>query len=143
MISQATGMVINLEDAYLTGTNHYYNIPRQTLQNISDHYDVALVEKRAKELLDNAKLLNRQTGGDVGVTYNLSNSTICDQVVKREALEVVRKEEKLKEEEAIKRSTAREEKKIQFKLIMQQSTVEEPLKLYIKRLKTNIIDYIL
>ena len=137
IISQDIGIKINLEDVYRTRTNHYYNIPRQTLQNISDHYDVAVTEKRANELLANAKLLNRRTGGDVGVTDYISNNNICGQVVKREALEAVSKEEKLKEEEAIKRSIAREEKKNQLKLIMQQSTVEEPLKSYIKRLKSN------
>jgi hypothetical protein len=109
MISQAIGIEINLEASYLTRTNQYYNIPRQTLENIRDHYDDALVKKTAKELKDNAKLLSQRTGGDVGVTYYISNSTICGKVVKREALQARRKEEKLKEEEAIKRSTAREE----------------------------------
>jgi len=121
----------------VTRTNQYYNIPRQTLENIRDHYDDALVKKTAKELKDTAKLVSRRTSGDVEVTDYISNSNTCGQLVKREALQALEKEKKLKEEEAIKKSIAREKEKNQLKLIMQQSTVEEPLKSYIKRLKSS------
>jgi len=128
IISKDIGIKANLQTTYLTKDCRYYNMPRETLQSITEYFQVAKVEMEAKNLQAEAIIFNIESNNKVSIADYIAGSNSSKQNVRRVALQM-----HSSNEEKRLASAAVEARDRNLKEAL--ATIEEPLKSYIKNLK--------
>jgi purine-nucleoside phosphorylase len=88
IISKDTGIKANLQTTYLTKDCRYYNMPRETLQSITEYFQVAKVEMEAKNLQAEAIIFNIESNNKVSIADYIAGSNSSKQNVRRVALQM-------------------------------------------------------